>query len=128
MSLPRTDFLLKLNRFFSELPFELEGTTLCVGLSGGADSVSVLIGVIEIKDEFGFSVVACHFNHMIRGEEADRDELFCKTLCEQLGVKIYCGRDDVPAYANYKKICIEQAARECRYSFFTRIFTALVWL
>ncbi len=121
MSQPKTDFIRKLNGYFDSLPFSVEGTTLCVGLSGGADSVSLLLGLIEIKENCGFSVVACHFNHMIRGDEADRDELFCQQLCKQLGVKIFCGRDDVPLYANLHKIGIEQAARECRYAFFERI-------
>ena len=72
---------------------------MCVGLSGGADSVSQLLGLLEISDKFAFKVSACHFNHMIRGEEADNDEEFCKALCKKLNVEIYCGRDDVPAYA-----------------------------
>lgn len=121
MSQPRTDFISKLRRYFDSLPFSLVGKTLCVGLSGGADSVSLLLGLIEIEDEYGFSVIACHFNHMIRGDEADRDEIFCKSLCEKLNRKIYCGRDNVPEYASFHKIGIEQAARECRYAFFDRI-------
>lgn len=121
MSQPKTDFIRKLSRYFDSLPFSLVGKTLCVGLSGGADSVSLLLGLIEIEDKYGFSVFACHFNHMIRGAEADRDEDFCKELCDRLNRKIYCGRDNVPEYARLHKVGIEQAARECRYSFFDRI-------
>lgn len=121
MNRQKTNFIRKLSAYFETLPFSVYGKNLCVGLSGGADSVSLLLGLIEISECFGFSVSACHFNHMIRGAEADRDEKFCKELCKSKSIKIFCGRDDVPAYSKTYKLSIEDAARECRYAFFERI-------
>ncbi len=121
--LPKADFLNKIKYYFDKLPIDVKGKTLCVCLSGGADSVSLLRGLLMISDNHGFNLCACHFNHSIRGEEADRDEEFCKSLCADLGIKIYCGRDDVPAYAKLCKMSLEEAARECRYSFFDRILS-----
>ncbi len=121
MMVSKTDFLRKLTAYFDSLNLDLHGKGLCVCLSGGADSVSLLRGLLLISDKYGFSVYACHFNHMIRDEEADRDEEFCKKLCESLGVKIFRGRDDVPEYAKYYKLSLEEAARDCRYAFFKRV-------
>lgn len=109
-----------LRAFYSERRGSLAGKRLCVCLSGGADSVALLRGTLMLAPEFGFSVVACHFNHMIRGAEADRDERFCIELCEKLGVELLRGRDDVPAYAAKHKASLEEAARVCRYAYFKR--------
>lgn len=121
MSRSRTDFIKKIRDYFIKLPYVKKGKSMCVCLSGGADSVALLRGLLEVSERFEFTVKACHFNHGIRGEEADRDEQFCKDLCEKLGVELYCGRDNVPAYANLHKMSIEAAARDRRYAFFERI-------
>ncbi len=121
MSRSKSGFLKKLIEYFNCLPFEMNGKTVCVCLSGGADSVSLLLGLNEISKDFSFEVCACHFNHMIRAENADNDEAFCKQLCSELAVKLFCGRDNVPMYAKTYKLSLEDAARKCRYMFFDRI-------
>ena len=121
MSRAKSGFHNKLIVYFSSLPFDMNGKTVCVCLSGGADSVSLLLGLKEIAKDFSFNVCACHFNHQIRAENADNDELFCKSLCNELSIKLYCGRDDVPLYAKTYKLSLEDAARKCRYMFFERI-------
>ncbi len=118
---PKDNFIKKLNTFFDHIPFELKNKTLCVCFSGGADSTALLKGLTLLADKYSFSVSACHFNHLIRGDEAYRDEYFCKDFCDSLGIKLYCGRDDVPSFAKLNKLSLEEAARECRYSFFSRI-------
>ena len=58
---------------------------IIAAVSGGADSVCMLL---LLKDLFGADKVICaHFNHKIRGEEADRDELFTKSLAAKIGVQ-----------------------------------------
>jgi len=113
-------FLNILRAYYGLRREKLCGRRLCVCLSGGADSVALLRGTIMLAPEFGFSVVACHFNHLIRGGEADRDESFCIDLCERLHIELFRGRDDVPAYAKTHKMSLEEAARECRYAYFRR--------
>ncbi|MBO5869951.1 MAG: tRNA lysidine(34) synthetase TilS [Clostridia bacterium] len=121
MNRARISFIRKLSKYFENLPFSVQEKGLCIALSGGADSVALLLGMAEVSETFGFNISACHFNHMIRGDEADRDEEFCKQLCKNHNIKIFCGRDDVPAYASRYNIGIEEAARSCRYAFFERI-------
>ncbi len=122
MNQAKTNYLNKLIAYFNNQTIDFTGKTICVCLSGGADSVSLLYGLSQIMPKLNISVCACHFNHMIRGEEADRDELFCKRICKELNIKLHVGRDDVPAYARINKLSIEAAARECRYAFFKRLY------
>ena len=89
---------------------------LCA-LSGGADSVAMLIILRELSEKLGFSLCAAHLNHGIRGEEADNDERFCKELCARLGVGLTCERVDVPNEAQKRGMGLEECARELRYAF-----------
>ena len=94
-----------------------------VGLSGGADSVMLLLFLLEYRRRNGldFSIVACHINHGIRGEEADRDEEFSCRICEELGVEIVVERYPIPLLAERYKCSIEEAARFVRYRCFEKI-------
>ncbi len=96
----------------------LSGKRILVALSGGADSVSLLLVLCILSQKHGFGVLACHVNHMIRGAEADRDEAFAKSLCEKLGVPFYCLKKDVPALSKERKTGLEETARDVRYEYF----------
>ena len=71
-----------------------DGERVCVALSGGADSVSLLYAMKEL----GYDVFAAHVNHNLRGEQSDRDERFCVDLCRKLGVKLFTDSVDVKGY------------------------------
>ena len=94
------------------------GDSVLCGVSGGADSVVLLHVLLRLSHEMGFTVFAAHFNHMIRGKEADEDELFVRRLCESLGVRLVTGRANVPEYASENGYTLEQAGRILRYEFF----------
>ena len=95
-----------------------------VGLSGGADSVLLLYFLLEYRRRYGnFSLLAVHVNHMIRGEEADRDERFAMSLCDSLGVQLISRRIDVPSLAKERGVGIEECARDVRYSVFGDIIS-----
>lgn len=83
-------------------------------LSGGADSVALLLCLIEL----GFQVKACHIDHQLRGEESLRDERFCVDLCRRLGVPIDVHRIDVHAYCAEHGVSVEEGARDMRYGIF----------
>lgn len=91
-----------------------------VALSGGADS-TCLLRLTEAyvrRSPDKRRVRAVHINHCLRGEESDRDERFCRDLCESLQITLIVCRVDVKSYANEKKLSIETAARELRYKAF----------
>ena len=85
-----------------------------IGLSGGADS-SLLLHFFANRSK---EVVCVHVNHMIRGAEADRDEEFCRALCEKYGVTLVVHKIDIPSLADKLGLGIEETARAERYRVF----------
>ncbi|MHC4467414.1 MAG: tRNA lysidine(34) synthetase [Planctomycetota bacterium] len=77
---------------------------LLLAVSGGADSIALLY------------VMNSLIHHQLRDKEADKDEQFVISKCEELGVPIETKRIDVLEYAAEKKISIETAARQLRIS------------
>ena len=106
-------------------PHELSGlpenSAILVGFSGGADSSALLRMIHDYGKQTGAPVYAAHINHGIRGEEADRDEDFCRQVAKDLGVEIFVLRADVPALAKARGESIETAARDLRYEYFEKI-------
>lgn len=92
-----------------------------VALSGGADSVSLIHVLLELKEEVNIELCAAHLNHQLRGDEADRDENFVRELCEKLGVQLFCERADIKAESEKTGESIELAARRVRYEFLERV-------
>ena len=104
----------------SLLEFANNPKTICVALSGGADSVCLLHTLNTLSDDIGFSLSAVHINHNIRGDEAKRDADFCADLCKKLNLPIkIC---DVKVLEQAKKgESVELAARRMRYEVFEKI-------
>lgn len=92
-----------------------------VALSGGADSVCLL----RMMKQLGYRVEAAHCNFKLRGEESDRDETFCRSLCEELGLALHIVHFDTREYASLHGVSIEMAARELRYGYFYQLAEAL---
>lgn len=88
-----------------------------VALSGGADSVALLL----LLHEQGYKLHAAHCNFHLRGEESDRDELFCTSLCGRLGIALHRCHFDTQTYAELHRVSIEMAARELRYRWFEQL-------
>ena len=112
-------FLQKIKRFISsEALFPQQGEWKgLVALSGGADSVCLLL----VCKSLGYDVEAVHCNFHLRGEEADRDEMFCQQLCEREAVPFHRVHFDTLTYASLHKVSIEMAARELRYNYFEQL-------
>ena len=91
---------------------------IIAGISGGADSVCLLLLLLELQKEIGFGIVAVHVNHGLRGAEADADEEFVAQLCKGHGVPVETYYADVAAIAKERKQSTEEAGREVRREFF----------
>ena len=88
------------------------GRLFLVALSGGADSVCLLMAMKRL----GYTIEAIHCNFHLRGAESDRDEEFCKQLCEREQIPFHTVHFDTQSYAEVHKVSIEMAARELRYN------------
>jgi tRNA(Ile)-lysidine synthase len=92
-------------------------TRYLIGVSGGRDSVALL----HWLNSLGYNkVVVCHLNHQLRGRSSDADARFVEKLAGKYEVNFELGAADVRVLAKKKKISIETAAREARYSFFVK--------
>ncbi len=102
-----------------------QGGVVCA-LSGGPDSVALLLELKRLHDEGGIGpLYAAHFEHGIRGEASREDMAFCRTLCLKLQVPLFVESEDVPAFARSAGLSLETAARQRRYGFLRRIRSAL---
>lgn len=97
---------------------------VCAALSGGADSVSLLLAMKTLSEERGFVLSACHLNHGLRGGESDGDQLFCAELCARLQIPLITEKMNVAELAE-KHESLEEAARRVRYDFFGRALDGL---
>lgn len=89
----------------------LQGRRLCVGLSGGVDSVALLLALHACRAELGGALSACHVHHGL-SPHADQWLGFCEFLCESLGVAFSWSRVGVSADTGKG---LEAAARAARY-------------
>ena len=96
------------------------GDKIVVGVSGGPDSISLLHLLIKYKQKFGYELVVCHINHLIREDSTD-DEIFVENYCEKNNIKFYVKRIDVETYAKENKLSVEDAGRRIRYDFFEEV-------
>ncbi len=97
------------------------GKKLCVCFSGGADSTCLLFAMKELQKETEFQLCAVHVNHNIRGNEAKRDEEFCKEYCLENGIQFHCFSVFAPEEAEKSGEGLEETARKLRYSVFERL-------
>jgi tRNA(Ile)-lysidine synthase len=96
------------------------GTRLLIGLSGGSDSVALVLLLQELAQQDNFEVVAlAHLNHRLRCTAA-RDEQFCRELAKSVGLPIAIESIDVASYAQTQRLSVEDSARRLRYDFLDR--------
>ncbi len=116
----------KIKKNITENELIKRGDIVILGLSGGPDSVCLFSILNELREELGFDIMAAHVNHMMRGEEADRDERYCRRLCELHDIKIRIMKAPVSELAKKEKRSFEDMARKVRYEFFYEIAEELV--
>ena len=90
-------------------------------VSGGPDSVALLLMLLELQDQLQLAIGIAHINHCLRGEESDRDEAFVRSLARQHRIACHICKIDVPAIAKSNKLSFEEAARNVRYAFYQEI-------
>ncbi len=94
------------------------GDTVLAAVSGGADSVCLLLVLKELEAPLEIHVEAVTVNHGIRGESAARDVEFVRGLCTDHGIPVHVCRVDVPELVKREQLSEEEAARRARYECF----------
>ena len=111
----------KVKKLINEYDMIKDGDRIVAGVSGGADSVCLFHVLRLLREEIVFSLCVVHVHHMIRGEEADRDEAFVRNLCREYNVPCVVRKIDVPAFADENGMSVEEAGRVVRRNEFARI-------
>ena len=110
----------KVKKFIKEKNLIKTGNKLVVGVSGGADSVYLLLVLESLKEEMNLEIIAVHINHMIRKEAVD-DQRFVEELCGKLSVSCKTFEVDVHNIAQREKMSLEEAGRKVRYDVFFKM-------
>jgi len=107
----------KVFAFTSERALFSAPCRLIVGVSGGADSMTLLHCLCGWRQQ-GLELIAVHVHHGLRGENADRDADFVAQQCAMLGITAEVIRTDVAALAEQWACGLEEAGRRERYRVF----------
>ncbi len=97
-----------------------KGDTIVTGVSGGADSVCLLLLLQDLKKEWELKLHVVHIHHGIRGEEADRDAAYVQELARSFGLPFVLVKKDVPLLAKEWGKTEEEAGRCIRYEVFDK--------
>ena len=94
------------------------GDRVGVAVSGGADSVALLLLLLELRDKLGIVLSVVHFNHKLRGGASEADEAFVAKLAAKHGLEFHSASADVAKKAKKERANLEDAARRARYDYF----------
>ena len=84
------------------------------GVSGGADSVALLLLLCELRSETGCALEAVHIHHGLRSA-SDGEEAFVTALCERLNVPLRV------CHVHVESGNVESKARQARYDAFFEV-------
>ena len=97
------------------------GDAVLAGISGGPDSVALLLLLRELSLHFSMTIGVAHLNHSLRGKESDRDEEFVFNLAAKFNLPCHIRRSDVSSFAEKNRLSLEEAARDVRYGFYNEL-------
>ena len=110
-----SEFLSKLSQSWP--PSRWSDVTVLAAVSGGADSVALLLGLSQVRAAGPGRLVAAHFNHRLRGSDSDQDQAFVEELARERGVGLILGSATADLAAARGGLGLEGAARQARYEF-----------
>src|SRR6478735_5373894 len=93
------------------------GTRVLVAVSGGADSVALLRGLLTLQTALDLDLHVAHLNHQLRGADSNADAAWVQSLCQHQGVRCHLGTRSVIDMPELAKQGLEGAARLARRQF-----------
>jgi tRNA(Ile)-lysidine synthase len=94
------------------------GDRVGAAVSGGADSVALLLLLLELRKKLGVVLSVVHFNHKLRGRASEADEKFVARLAAKLELEFHTAFLHVAKKAETERANLEDAARRARYDYF----------
>lgn len=111
---------LKVRKTIEDNSLIKKGDKVLVAVSGGPDSAALLHILAELSGRYNIEIAVAHLNHMLRGEEADRDAQFVRKMADDMSLPFIIEKVNVKNIAKTRRMSIEEAAREARYDFYNR--------
>ena len=111
----------KIENYIRQYHMIEKGDRIVIGVSGGADSVCLLMALCSLQEKLGFQVLVCHVNHELRGEEAAQDEAYVEMLCHKMQVPFFAFHENVELIAKKRKESLEEAGRYVRRQAFEQL-------
>src|SRR5207245_1124462 len=98
----------------------LARSALVVAVSGGPDSVALLLALLELRDALDLRLYVAHFDHQLRPDSA-ADAAFIRGITDQYQLPLTVGRDDVARPDHRAHRGSEAAWRRARYAFLSAV-------
>jgi tRNA(Ile)-lysidine synthase len=99
------------------------GDTVILGFSGGKDSVTLAVLLLELQKHVPFRLVAAYFNHRLRSD-AGEEEKWVRAFCAARLIELETGSRDLRRFQEENRLNLEHAASLSRYDFFNRLAAA----
>lgn len=115
------DIQIKVQKTIDKFNMIQHGDSIVVGVSGGPDSMCLLHILLSMKNDFNLKLYAVHINHLLRGEEAERDETYTQNWCMSHDIPIFVRKIDVLKLSKQYGISVEETGRRVRYEQFNEI-------
>lgn len=113
-----TGFVRKIEQFIRKHEMISGDCHIIAGVSGGPDSMCLLLVLLDLREVFGHTVSAVHVEHGIRGGDSMADAEFVRHFCLEQGIECHICHCCVPEYAYSHGMSEEEAGRKLRYRAF----------
>lgn len=110
----------RVDSFLKKWKMAQQGDSILLGISGGADSICLARYFLARREELSLKLYAVHINHMLRGEEAKRDEEFVRDFCSEWNIPLNVEYRNIKEESRQKKCSEEEAGRIARYECFKK--------
>ncbi len=114
-------FIRRIERTISAHDMLGEDESVLIGVSGGADSVAMLYGILALSGIYRWRIGVAHLDHGLRGSESDADAGFVEAVAKKLELPFYKEKTNLHARNINEGVNLEEAGREARYEFFDKI-------
>ena len=94
---------------------------IVVAISGGQDSMAMLTCLYKLSEKYNFTLHGAHLNHQLRKVNSSKDAAFVTNYFQKLNIPYSVESTDVSKYKATKKLSVEEAARELRYQFLSKV-------